>query len=114
MGLFQLVLLRKGSRGASVTKLQDKLGLDTDGKFGPGTEKAVKAWQSENGMSADGLVGVKTLAAMGLFEEKITKEHVAAVDEPVAQEGEEEETVKVATAGAGGLSLWKSITSLFD
>jgi len=114
MGLFQLVLVRKGSRGTTVKKLQTMLGLDADGKFGPGTEKAVKAWQSDNGIEADGMVGVKTLAAMGLFEDKITNDHVAAVDEPVPAEGEEADTVKVATAGAGGMSLWKSITSLFD
>ena len=114
MGLFQLVLVRKGSRGTTVKKLQTMLDLDADGKFGPGTEKAVKAWQSDNGIEADGMVGVKTLAAMGLFKDKITDDHVAAVDEPVAEEGEEAQTVKVATAGAGGMSLWKSITSLFD
>ena len=114
MGLFQLVLLRKGSRGETVKKLQTMLELDADGKFGPGTEKAVKAWQSENDIEADGMVGVKTLAAMGLFEEKITSDHIAAVDEPVSEEGEEPETVKVATAGVGGMSLWKSITGLFD
>ncbi|MCP4933496.1 MAG: peptidoglycan-binding protein [bacterium] len=114
LGLFQLVLVRKGSRGSTVKKLQNMLGLDADGKFGPGTEKAVKAWQSDNGIEADGMVGVKTLAAMGLFGDNITNDHVAAVDEPVAEEGEEAETVKVANAGTGGMSLWKSITSLFD
>ena len=114
MGLFQLVLLRKGSRGDTVKQLQNALGLDADGKFGPGTEKAVKSWQSENGLEADGLVGVKSLAALGLFEEKITPAHISAVEEPVDEAGEEPETVKVAQAGMGGMSLWKSITSLFD
>ena len=114
MGLFQLVLLRKGSRGETVKKLQTLLDLDADGKFGPGTEKAVKSWQSDNDIEADGFVGVKTLAAMGLFEEKITDEHIAAVDEPVDEQGEEPETVKVAGADMGGMSLWKSIKGLFD
>ena len=75
MGLFQLVLLRKGSRGETVKKLQEVLGLEADGKFGSGTEKAVKAWQSENDVDADGLVGVKTLSAMGLFDDEITAVH---------------------------------------
>ena len=113
MELFQLVLLRRGSRGETVKKLQEKLGLEADGKFGPGTEKAVMAWQSANDMDVDGMVGVKTLSAMKLFDEKITKEHVSAVDEPVDEKGEEE-SIKLATAGMGGMSLWKSITSLFD
>ena len=32
------MLLKKGSSGEDVKKLQQKLGLTADGKFGPGTE----------------------------------------------------------------------------
>ena len=39
MGLFQLVLLRRGSKGDAVKQLQAALDLDADGKFGSGTEK---------------------------------------------------------------------------
>ena len=38
-------------------KLRIKLGVDPIGKFGPKTEAAVKAWQSSNGLTADGIVG---------------------------------------------------------
>lgn len=51
------MLLKNGSNGDDVKKLQEKLGLKADGSFGPGTEKAVKEWQSKNGLTADGVIG---------------------------------------------------------
>src|SRR5215813_10632569 len=39
MGLYELVLLKPGTRGEAVKKLQEKLGVGADGQFGPGTEK---------------------------------------------------------------------------
>ena len=51
------MLLKLGSEGEDVKKLQIKLGVDPIGKFGPKTEAAVKAWQSSNGLTADGVVG---------------------------------------------------------
>jgi putative chitinase len=58
------MLLKLGSTGDDVVKLQQKLGVDPIGKFGPKTEAAVKAWQSANGLTADGLVGPGTWAKM--------------------------------------------------
>lgn len=55
-------LLRVGSNGSDVKKLQEALGLDADGIFGPGTESAVKAWQRENDCSPDGIAGPQTLS----------------------------------------------------
>lgn len=66
MGLHQLILLRRGTRGNMVKKMQEKLGIDADGKFGPGTEKAVKEYQEANNLKVDGLAGPNTLVAMGL------------------------------------------------
>jgi putative chitinase len=51
------MLLKKGSTGEDVKKLQTKLGLTADGSFGPGTETKVKEWQSANGLTADGIIG---------------------------------------------------------
>jgi putative chitinase len=51
------MLLKLGSEGEDVKKLQIKLGVDPIGKFGPKTEAAVKSWQSSNGLTADGIVG---------------------------------------------------------
>jgi putative chitinase len=58
------MLLKNGSKGDDVKKLQEKLGLTADGAFGPGTEAKVKAWQAANGLTADGLVGDGTWAKM--------------------------------------------------
>ncbi len=38
------MLLKVGSTGEDVKKLQTKLGLTADGAFGPNTEKKVKEW----------------------------------------------------------------------
>lgn len=51
------MLLKIGSIGDDVKKLQTKLGTTSDGSFGPGTEKLVKEWQTKNGLTADGVVG---------------------------------------------------------
>ncbi len=58
------MLLKNGSTGPEVIKLQEKLGLTADGQFGPGTETKVKEWQTANGLTADGLVGDGTWTKM--------------------------------------------------
>lgn len=64
--------LRKGGKGEAVEELQ-KLLLDlgyklpeygADGDYGSETVKAVKKFQSENGLDADGICGPKTWAAL--------------------------------------------------
>lgn len=62
------MLLKVGSKGEDVKKLQAKLGTTADGAFGPGTEKLVKEWQTANKLTADGIVGDATWAKMGLNE----------------------------------------------
>ncbi|MFN2578537.1 MAG: peptidoglycan-binding protein [Pyrinomonadaceae bacterium] len=63
-------LLKQGSAGRAVKDLQEKLkalGFDPkgiDGHFGPGTLAAVTAFQKSKKLRADGLVGLKTLAAI--------------------------------------------------
>ena len=58
------MLLKIGSKGEDVKKLQVKLGTTADGSFGPGTEKLVKEWQASNGLTADGIVGDGTWSKM--------------------------------------------------
>lgn len=67
--------LRLGSRGQNVRLLQQALALHVDGIFGHITEEAVKAFQAEKGLSADGIVGSKTWAALGhkQYRRSITK-----------------------------------------
>ena len=67
-----MAVLREGSTGPQVVKLQQRLtdlGFDpngVDGKFGPGTEAAVKAFQQANSLTVDGIVGPITRAALHL------------------------------------------------
>lgn len=58
------MLLKKGSQGKDVEKLQAFLKINADGDFGNGTDAAVKAWQAKNGLTADGIVGDKTWGKM--------------------------------------------------
>ena len=51
------MLLKRGDNNEQVKQLQIKLGLEPIGNFGPKTEDAVKAFQSKNGLTADGIVG---------------------------------------------------------
>jgi putative chitinase len=58
------MLLKIGSSGDDVKKVQTKLGLKVDGSFGPATANAVKKWQTANGLTADGIVGDGTWSKM--------------------------------------------------
>ena len=60
------MLLKQGSRGSEVKKLQEALGLSADGIFGSGTKSAVIKFQKENKLSADGIVGPATWEAIGI------------------------------------------------
>lgn len=55
---------KKGSKGKSVTLIQQALGIKADGVFGTQTEEAVKAWQSSHGLDPDGIVGSLTWATL--------------------------------------------------
>jgi hypothetical protein len=63
-------ILKKGSKGEAVKELQRflnaELGLNlaVDGDMGPATVDAVKRYQLENGLKADGVVGPKTKMMM--------------------------------------------------
>lgn len=56
--------LRRGAMGEAVATLQKKLGLTADGVFGGHTEAAVRAFQRGRGMVQDGIVGPRTWEAM--------------------------------------------------
>jgi putative chitinase len=67
-----MAVLREGSAGAEVAKLQaqlQELGFNPgpiDGRFGPATEAAVLAFQKSVGLLADGIAGPRTQGALGL------------------------------------------------
>lgn len=63
---------KKGSSGSTVSQIQTalkNLGLysgSVDGIFGSSTEKAVKQFQAQKGLTVDGKVGNATLKALGI------------------------------------------------
>ena len=58
--------LGRGSTGALVRALQQKLGISADGVFGPQTVRAVKQFQRTHGIRSTGFVGTLTTRALGL------------------------------------------------
>jgi peptidoglycan hydrolase-like protein with peptidoglycan-binding domain len=65
--------LKKGDSGSAVLAIQKALNnkgsnpkVDEDGVFGTGTLTAVKIFQQQNNLDADGIVGPKTFAALGI------------------------------------------------
>jgi putative chitinase len=81
------MLLKLGSEGEDVKKLQIKLGVDPIGKFGPKTEAAVKGWQSEHGLTADGIVGDKTWGVIMGLSEQVSAPTVITEPAPVKSVG---------------------------
>ena len=61
-------ILKRGLSGEPVKVLQTKLGVTADGIFGPGTEAALREYQKQHKLLVDGVAGPDTFAQMGLFE----------------------------------------------
>ena len=67
--------LKSGAQGDAVRELQKqlkKLGFysgNVDGDYGPGTENAVKRFQAQYGLTADGVAGARTLSALAMAKE---------------------------------------------
>lgn len=65
-------MLQQGSKGSAVQALQVELNktlpagqkIGVDGDFGPGTKTAVENFQRSHGLTADGVVGPQTQAAL--------------------------------------------------
>jgi len=68
-----LSLSKYGSRGEEVRQIQTKLKRwgyysgNVDGIYGSQTQKAVRWFQSKNGLAVDGIAGKNTLRAMGIY-----------------------------------------------
>lgn len=120
MGLYELVLLKQGTKGSAVKALQEKLSVPADGQFGPATAKAVSAYQAKNGLKADGIAGPATLAQMKLFKE-ITPDTVkmSQVGNGNTQPAKASAASAPAATGAaavqastGGGSIWDTIKGM--
>jgi hypothetical protein len=86
--------LRKGDSGTYVTLLQTMLiqrgynvgSWGADGAFGAATEAAVKSFQKDHGLTADGIVGEKTWAALESGEKELYTVTIQHVSRSVADE----------------------------
>jgi peptidoglycan hydrolase-like protein with peptidoglycan-binding domain len=56
--------LRRGATGDLVKQIQTALHVDADGVFGPGTEAALRKFQSAKGLVPDGIAGPRTWTAL--------------------------------------------------
>ncbi len=82
---FGTAILRQGSRGPEVTALQQALNSKTDpsprltvsGEFGPQTEAAVRQFQTQAEISVDGVVGPRTMVALGADVDPYFRESTA-------------------------------------
>ncbi len=64
---------RRAHGGGGVRSLQRHLGVPADGVFGPGTEAALKRWQSSHGLTPDGVAGPNTRQALGMGPGRVLK-----------------------------------------
>ncbi len=66
MAVIQVKVLKRGMKeeqvrsAQSLLNLRNDAGLDTDGSFGPATEKAVRAYQKKKGLSVTGEINQET------------------------------------------------------
>ena len=73
--------LEKGSKGEDVRFLQQKLNefgaeIGVDGSFGNQTDRAVRNFQTDHGLTADGIAGPTTMAALQRSVNKHYDEHL--------------------------------------
>lgn len=62
-------VVRRGSRGELVSRVQYLVSAQTDGIFGPATERAVRAFQAAHALVDDGVVGAQTWKVLDVMSE---------------------------------------------
>jgi putative chitinase len=78
------MLLKLGTKGPEVQKLQAALGVEADGFFGAGTEKALKEWQTKFGLQADGIAGPATFQRLNIGPIETPAQAVAEASIPAS------------------------------
>ncbi len=71
--------------GDTVSRLQSRLHLNTDGTFGPETEAAVKRLQARHGLTVDGVVGPATWSVLGVDSAQTLKPPHSALSHDSAE-----------------------------
>jgi hypothetical protein len=115
------MVLKKGDNNEIVKKIQVVLGVDPVGNFGPKTEEAVKAWQTKNGLTPDGIVGPATLAKMGITIEakpvpvgKYTKEQLETAVKTKGHKWFDDKDLVLNIVGVRNSATGQKVTNLFD
>jgi hypothetical protein len=116
------MILKKGDNNETVKKIQIVLGVDPVGNFGPKTEEAVKAWQTKNGLTADGVVGPATLAKMGIVVEakpaasvsKYTKDQIESAVKAKGYKWFDGNDYVLNIIGVRNSATVQKVTNLFD
>jgi murein DD-endopeptidase MepM/ murein hydrolase activator NlpD len=90
--------LRLGSQGELVAHVQTKLGVASDGIFGPQTDAAVRKYQLSAGLDVDGIVGPNTWSS--LFAAKATASGANIGGSNVPPEVKEQVEQRLEQAGA--------------
>jgi cysteinyl-tRNA synthetase, unknown class len=67
LGLHDLIVLEKWDEGELVRRVQQLVGVKTDGVYGDRTIEAMRTYQKSNGLKVDGVAGRRTLDRMGLL-----------------------------------------------
>lgn len=104
--------LHVGSIGPEVIAWQKIIGVKADGKFGPATEAATKAWQGSHGLTVTGYVSASDRAASKVTP-KLAPNSIPASVQAAVNTGIN--TVTAAPAKVievtKGLPLWQQITA---
>lgn len=113
-----MTVLKKGSKGSEVLRLQKILGITADSKFGPKTKAAVQKFQKDHGLYADGVVGTLTWMALdGTLKPFKRPPDNKQYDsrwgsKPYTSTGNKSQTIK--SSGCGPTSMCDIINAWFD
>jgi peptidoglycan hydrolase-like protein with peptidoglycan-binding domain len=87
----------------TVRALQQKLGVSADGVYGPRTRAAVKRFQRAHGLTPDGVAGPRTLAALGVTAAAPEEQAAASDEAPAASsDGSAATLQRIAQCESGG------------
>ncbi len=117
----KMLTLKSGMRCEQVKLLQEVLNetpdgaaldLKVDGIFGKETEKAVRQFQADHGLTVDGVVGRKTWAALGVKDINILDNNVGNISQP-ADNGNNESPPTICMAYADFQAMRAAVVTAY-